>query len=212
MKILFALFFALILGLVGCGDAFGPPQQDAERIVQLDAKFQNGEFDYVLVEINKYTTKYPNCSNGWRLRAWTHAKLDQLEEATDSFKKAIKLDPSDDNAHVGLGVVYRKQGDHQAARKAYSEATRIEPNNAEAFSSLLVIELLEKDYDKAIEYGEKAWALRKDNAGIAANLAIVYHCVNNEEKKKKFYDEAKRLNYYRMDTVDQIFDGTLTID
>ena len=98
------------------------------------------------------------------------------------------------------------------AREAYVEATRILPRNAEAYSSLSVIEIIEKDYSKAAEYGEKAWSIRQDLPGIPANLAVAYHYLKNDVKKRHFYNEAKRLNYHQLEAIDQIFEGTVDIE
>jgi hypothetical protein len=93
-----------------------------------------------------------------------------------------------------------------------STATRILPENAEAFSSLLVIEILEHNYEAAAEYGERAWALRKDLPSIPANLAVAYHYLKNEEKKMHYYEQAKKLGYHQLDRIDQIFNGSLSIE
>ena len=62
------------------------------------------------------------------------------------------------------------------------------------------------------EIVEKAWDLRKDLGSIPANLAIVYHYLGEEEKKQLYYKEAKDLGYHSMEAVDQIFDGSLSVE
>ncbi len=212
MKLHYTSLLMLLLFFVGCEESIGTSTRDIARLERIDARFKAGELDYALRETTKYTAEYPSCDQGWCLRGWTHAKLDELDAAVDSFERAIELNPRNDNAYVGLGVIHRKEGNLGAARDAYSQAIQILPNNAEAFSSLLVIEILEGNYEKAVEYGEKAWALRKDLPSIPANLAIAYHYVGNEARKQHYYNEAKRLEYHQLDLVEQIFDGTLAIE
>lgn len=195
----------LVLALGACDQIARKPKQDLSRIEAIDVRFNEGDFDYALAEMRKYTTDYPDCDQGWCLLGWVHAKLDDIESAKDCFDRAITLNPKLDNAFVGLGVVKRKDGDLQGARQAYTEATRILPENAEAFSSLLVLEILEQDYEAAAAYGEKAWVLRKDLASIPANLAVAYHYLGNEGKKRQYYQEAEKLGYHRLDAIDEIF-------
>jgi len=198
--------------IAGCDRLALKPERDLPRIKAIDARFNAGDFDYAQREAGKYTEDFPECHLGWCLLGWTHAKLDDLDSATRCFDRSIQLNPRSDNAYVGLGAVRRKAGDLEGAREAYAEATRILPENAEAFSSLLVIEIMVKDYQKAVDYGEKAWALRQDHASIPANLAIAYHYLGDEDKKRFFYQKAKELHYHRLNLVDQVFDGIRVIE
>ncbi len=212
MKNPFLYLTILILVLGACDRIAQSPKHDLPRIKAIDARFNEGDYEYALKETLKYTTDYPDCEQGWCLLGWSYVKLDNLEPASDSFNKAITLNPKFDNAFVGLGVLRRKAGDLEGARQAYTEATRILPENAEAFSSLLVIEILEHNYHAAVAYGEKAWALRKDLPSIPANLAIAYHYLGNEEKKLHFYQQAKLLGYHKLDVIQEIFAGTMVIE
>ena len=184
---------------------------DMSRLEEIDVRMNAGEFELAKQEVGQYTKEYPQCADGWCQLGWAHTKLDELDMAVKHFNHSIKLNPDTDNAYVGLGVVKRKKGDIEGAREAYAKAIEVFPENAEAYASMLVIELMEKNYDVAAEYGEKAWALRKDMGTIPANLAILYYYMEKEDKRQYFYDQAKRLGYHRMDTLDQIFDGTLSI-
>lgn len=198
--------------LWGCDQVKQEPEQDLAKIQSINSSFETGDYEAARNEVESYTEKYPECHQGWRLYGWSHAKLNELEEAAVGFNKAIELNPQADNAYVGLGVVKRKKGDLSGAREAYAEAIKIAPKNAEAFSSLLVIEIIDKDYRKAVEYGERSWALRKDLASIPANLAVAYHFLGNDEKKFYFYNEAKKLRYHLIENIDEIFEGTRVID
>ena len=198
--------------LGGCDSGIFAAKRDEARLEWLDRSIMQGNYEAALRESKSYTTDFPEDGEGWCLRGWAHAKVDELGEADACFDKALALDSEMDNAYVGRGVVCRKKGDLAGARAAYAEAIRITPENAEAYSSLMVIELLEGNHQKAADYGEEAWALRKDLASIPANLAIVYHYLGEEAKKQIYYDEARHLNYHSMDAVDEIFAGTRVLE
>lgn len=208
----YPLLFLVSLALVGCGELQKLSKDDVPRLQRIDAKVHAEKFEEALKEATAYLQQYPDSARGWCLLGWVHAKSDRLDDANDCFEKSLKLDPRWDNAYVGKGVVHRKQGNLQKARESYLEATRIQPDNAEAFSSLMVIEILEKDYKKAAIYGEKGWALRKDLGTIPANLAIAYHYLKDDQKKQHYYNEAKRLNYPRLQSIDEIFEGKRVIE
>lgn len=212
MRLLLLNLTCIIFALCACDRIDLKQKQDLSKIKMINARFNKGDYEYALTEASKYTTDYPNCEQGWCLLGWSHAKLDNLESSIECFNKAIALDPKSDNAFVGIGVARRKAGDLKGARQAYQEATRILPENAEAFSSLLVIEILERNYEAAVNYGEKAWALRKDLPSIPANLSVAYHYLKNEKKKRYYYQQAKRLGYHKLDALDKIFNGSLTVE
>jgi Tfp pilus assembly protein PilF len=46
--------------------------------------------------------------------------------AVESYKQALKLDPTLAEAHLNLGFAYQKLGQPAAARKEYSEACRLQ--------------------------------------------------------------------------------------
>ena len=184
---------------------------DAQRLLQINGRFDSGDYEYALEETTRYVQEYPQSFKGWNLLGWSYAKTDELEKAKECFDKSLAINPQWDNAHVGKGAVYRKLGDTDNARKSYLNAIRILPDNAEAYSSLLVIELMEGNDERAVEYGEKAWTLRKDYASIPANLAVAYHYLGNETKRDEYYQHADRLAYHRLETLQKIFDGELSI-
>jgi tetratricopeptide (TPR) repeat protein len=55
-------------------------------------------------------------------------KPENLEQAIQSYKEAIKANPNDFDAHFELGGCYSELGNEQEALKATKEAVRIRPN------------------------------------------------------------------------------------
>lgn len=211
MKLHHLLFIVLLQLLIACDNA-SLAVDNTSRLNEIDAVFNSGRYRLALEQLTDYRKDHPKSYRALSLTGWGYVKLDDLDQANDYFDQSLLLNPKWDNAYTGKGVIYRKQGNLPAAREAYAEAIRLYPKNAEAYSSLLVIDILEKDFASAANNGEKSWELRQDLASIPANLAIAYHYLENEEKKWFFYEKAKALNYHRLQSVDDIFDGTLVIE
>ncbi len=211
MNRLLVVALVSVLCGVGCTKVADMVSEDARRLGGIERMFDNGEYEQALPEATKYVQEYPRAFQGWALLGWIQVKVDNLDEAVECFDKALAFNPKWDNAHVGKGAAYRKKGDTDNARKSYLEAIRIVPDNPEAFSSLLVIELLDGNDEEAIEYGEKAWALRKDLPSIPSNLAVAYHYMGDYSKRDQYYEEAERLGYHKLRTLQDIFDGNISI-
>jgi len=188
-----------------------PAETLETKILALNELYDQGDFEGVIEEANDYLDTHPNAYMVLSQLGWAHLKIHELDKADMYFNRAITIEPTWDNAYVGLGVLCREKGDTEGARKNYLKAISIVPDNAEAYSSLLVIELMEGNDSKAVEYGEKAWSLRKDDANIAANLAVAYHYLGDMEKRNVFVEYARMLGYYNMDALQDIFDGKTSL-
>ena len=204
------MLLLLSIASLGCS-GLADSTDDLQQLKKIDDHFRAGQYDAVVEEATAYVEKHPDSSTGWTLLGWACAKTDDIERADECFDKAIELDPTADNAYVGKGVLLRKQGDTEGARKAYLKAIELLPENAEAYTSLLVIEIMEGNDQKAVEYGEKAWQLRQDDPVIPANLSIAYHYVGDIKKRDLYFGHARRLGYLRLQTLQDTFDGKLTL-
>jgi len=204
-KLIILLVTLGVLLLTGCSF------RENAKLIELDKKYNQGQYEIVVEEANKFVSDNPDSYRGWNILGWAYLKLDNYKKAEECFDRSIAINPNYDNAYVGKGVLCREDGDFAAAREWYLKAIAITPQNPEAFSSLLVIELKEGNDAKAVEYGEKAWTLRKDSPVIAANLAIAYHYIGDVKKRDEFYEHAKRLGYLNLQTLKEIFEGKLSL-
>jgi tetratricopeptide (TPR) repeat protein len=206
-----AIPLTLLLVASGCKNRSDADVDDMPRLTQIDRAFLNRDFDSALPQALNYVEDYPRSCQGWSLLGWIYLETDEHEKANDCFDKSLNINPKWDNAYVAKGVMYRKDGDNERARQSYLKAISIVPDNAEAYSSLLVIELINGNDQMAVEYGEKAWALRKDLPSIPANLAMAYHYLGNHAKRDRYYQDAERLGYARLQTLKDVFEGRSSI-
>lgn len=68
------------------------------------------------------------------LSHWNNAGPAELEQAEDSARRALQLDPNLALAHFANGFVQRAHGQHQAALEAFSRAINLDPNFALAYA------------------------------------------------------------------------------
>ncbi len=182
-----------------------------QEIVVLDSLYNKGDYEQVVDDGTKYVETHPQAFKAWSLMGWAYMELEEPNSARVCFQKSIEINPKWDNAYVGMGALCNEEDDLTGARSYFQQAIDLVPNNAEAYSSLVSIELQEKNDAKAVEYGEKAWSIRKDNPTIAANLAIAYHYYGDTKKRDIFFNHAKRLGYDDISTLQDIFDGKISL-
>lgn len=62
--------------------------------------------------------------------------LEQNDEAEECLRRALELDPDNDEIYSNFGLIYRKKGQHDAAEKYFKRAIEIDPKNSFAHAEL----------------------------------------------------------------------------
>lgn len=85
---------------------------------------------------------------------WTHASRFQHEQAVQSYKRAIELDPKLDEAHHQLALVYFHIGLFDKAEAEIGKALEINPANSLARYRYAVIDMYRGKYDDAYKISQ----------------------------------------------------------
>jgi Flp pilus assembly protein TadD len=183
------------------------PRDNARTVHEINTLYEQGKNEEARGKVDAYLAKYPKSSQGHRLKGWIEFSLDNNPRARSAFHRALALDPEEDNAHVGLGAIARRDGKLDVAREHYQKSIQIKPKNPEALASLVVIELQAKNYAKAVQLGERARTLDQDNAVVLANLSVAYHYVGDTKKRDEAFELAKKKGYRNAKELERIYNG-----
>jgi len=127
---------------------------------------------------------YAGLAIGYSIKG--HGQLNSEEAfrvAMSSAQKAIKLDPTIDEAYNALSILYLYQvWDWQKAKEAFGNTIRNNPNNAIAHAHYAWYHILFNDMEKSIYHAKQAVLLEPFSASYTAWLAALY-CHNNEYNK-----------------------------
>jgi Flp pilus assembly protein TadD len=195
----------MLFHFVGCDENSQLEQTTLSRakLAEIDDQFARGQIDQADSSLNDYLKQFPDSYQGWALKGWINVRRGNLAEAEKLFRKVLQLNPTWDNAYVGLGVVARKSNRDEQARKYYLKAIELSANNAEAYSSLVLLEIKAHNIDKAIDYGERAYSISPLNPSIAANLCWAYHLHGDDKNRDKYFEIAERLQYSGLEALKQ---------
>jgi Flp pilus assembly protein TadD len=117
-------------------------------------------------------------------------KLDQLQEATESFRRAVELDENNPYAHRMLGFAHMRIGDLAAAEGHLKRCVELAPDDAKAYLLLGTI---------AYRLGDAAAAEDAFKSAISAdpvpsepyfNLALIYAKSGRLESGRDYYHKA----------------------
>ncbi len=107
-----------------------------ERAVSFIRAGQLEEAEVLLLEI---TVDQPELAGPWINLGQIYAARDQVEEARQSFERAIRANPWNCAAHNELGVLARLHGDFQNAERHYLACIEKIPNYKNAYLNLGIL-------------------------------------------------------------------------
>src|SRR5262249_46868734 len=118
----------------------------------------------------------------------------RLDEASQEYRKALKIDPRNASAHYGLAVVLDLQKNKDAAIAEYRRAIDLNPRKAIAYVALGLALLAQKEKDEALVQTLRAVKLAPRNADAHLALGVVQRHKNNAEEAKKEFEAAIKIN------------------
>jgi len=123
----------------------------------------------------------------------------ELEDAIESFKQVIEIDPDNAVVHYGLGLAYYESGKYKEAIESYKEAIGADPDNVLQFSSRAHVSLgaayigLGK-YQEAVESLKQAIRIDPDHVKAHYNLGLAYIILIDRGSALEQYTILKTLD------------------
>ena len=114
-------------------------------------------------------------------------------EAISELKEAVRLDPSNANAHNDLGLALKRNGDLSGAADQFRQALRLNPKLASAYSNLGNILYARRDYRGAVEQYRAALQIQPNNADIHMNLGSAFDALGSRDQAIEQYKLAIKL-------------------
>ena len=111
----------------------GPPQNMINQMVNL---YNQGQLTTVAVQAKALIEQYPNAFILWNILGAAYKGLGKTFEASESFKKVIKLNSNYADGYSNFGIILQEQGKLKEAIEAHNRAIAIRPDYAEAYNNL----------------------------------------------------------------------------
>jgi tetratricopeptide (TPR) repeat protein len=134
---------------------------------------QAGDLEAGLAELQKVTgTPGYKDASGWVNLGWVHRNMNKPEESIAAYRKALELDPQQEQAALGLGWAYQYTKEYDKAIAAYEQAMKIDPKDASADANLGIAwcYFFKRQVPEARAYAEKAAAAGRSVAQLAENI------------------------------------------
>jgi tetratricopeptide (TPR) repeat protein len=156
-------------------------------LLGVDGQFEQGaaELQKVIATPGyKDTAGYTNL--GWIYRSMTPKKT---AEAVAAYKKALELDPTNEQAALGMGWAYSYQTSYDDAIRAFQQAIKIEPKTAaEAYNGVAWSQFFKKDLEQAKAFLDKAQEAGRSDPRLKDNIERF----EKLKEQQAAYEEALR--------------------
>ncbi len=113
---------------------------------------------------------------------------------TRRYLQAIEKNPADMEAHLQIGIILAKVGDHEEAMKYFDKVLEFEPNNASALNNRGNLFMFDEKYPEAQKAYSAAAKSSPEDPYVWVNLAKSYQATKNTKKAKEAFVTAQRLD------------------
>jgi len=124
-------------------------------------------------------------------------KLVQYElynEAENSFRTSIELNPDFTLSHINLGSLLIKMGRRDEAEKEFEIALKLDPENAVTQYNMGIISLNKKEIDKAQKFFETSRKIDSSYGSAYEGTGTILYLKGDSEGAKKEFLTAIKLN------------------
>ena len=130
----------------------------------------------------------------YSLLAGAQFNQEKLDEALESAKKALTLDPKNAKAHTALGMVYTAHQDWLHADAAYGEALRLDPKDSSPWFLQGRSYFLRNEFEKAKDAFETALRLYPQSVRTYENLALTLDLLGQPAAAEKMFLQGVETN------------------
>lgn len=116
-----------------------------------------------------------------------YLKLGRIDQAIQTFKRLLSINPLHINAIGNLASIYNTQGSYELARMMFERAIEIDPGNAHNYYNFGVLQHKLQNISYARYLWEKTVAISPSITSSYANLALLDCQLGNISKESKYY-------------------------
>lgn len=117
-----------------------------------------------------------------------------LQEALKAFEQVLAHNPNATDAHIGIGDIYKVNGDYETAARKYASAVKTAPANFQANFKLALMYHLLNRVRQAIDVYLTAIAIDPNSFDANLNIATAYLQIDQAQMARPYAEKALSLN------------------
>jgi len=172
-------------------DSNNPPQIQIELILKL---FNSKNFSEVKKEINKQIIKNPNSYILFNILGGVFYEQEQLLQAIENYKKALKIKPDYAEAFNNLGIALYKLNRMDEAIYNYKKAIAFKKDFAIAYNNLAHVLVIIKKPKESLEYYKEATNINSNYHEAYNGLGNAHNALGDKKNSIKNFEIATKIN------------------
>lgn len=153
-------------------------------------KIKNKEFNFAIKKTNDLLKENPNNDFLWNLKGYIFQSKNNLIEALDCFKSALRINSKNIEAKNNLGLIYQNVNKLSLASNCFNECIKINPNYVNSIFNLAKLKVITNNIDEAILLFEKIIKINENFEAIHIHLSQAYQNTGQFNKAEKTLTEA----------------------
>jgi len=151
-------------------------------------------FESAKLYLHKSLLLQPENIEALELLAECDLRLDQDDQAIESFRRILKQNPYDEDARQYLILLYGKKGDEMGVAHQIEDQIKLYGPNKNLLVRLSELYLREKQYDKALPYLNNLLKIDSTSAHVHFLIGQVKDLKNQPEQAAAYYEQALKLD------------------
>jgi Flp pilus assembly protein TadD len=148
-----------------------------------------------IIEFNEYRLRQnPKDSKAHNKLGQALLSIGKKDEAYRHLREAAEIDPTLDEAHYFMGIIFRSFENLPMAKAAFEKTLQLNPIHAKAHGNLGFVLFELKDMAGAREHFEAALKLNSEDAVAHTGLGYVYFEQQDFDMAAAQFEESLRLN------------------
>ncbi len=168
-----------------------PPQGQIQSLINL---YNQGQLQKVLDQAAVLLNHFPNSSVLHNMCGVVFNSLDQLDDAIDSYKRALSIRPDYADAYNNIGNALQVQDKLEEAIVAYNKALSIDPDHADAHNNLGDVLQEQGKIEEAIVAFNKLLSLKPNYAGPYNKIGNALQVQGKLEEAIVAYNKALSID------------------
>lgn len=166
-------------------------QRTASEIVELDKK---QDWPGLLSLARAQLQREPARAEWWFLQGYALARQGQHAAAIESYQRAVRISPEDENSWLALGRSQSAMGEMEHAIQTYRQALRYRPESAQAYLALGDLYIGQGKPDLAIQNYRECVRYEPDSAQGWYGLAAAYQQTGQGERRDEALQGLRKLD------------------
>ena len=164
-----------------------PSQEKFKALIDL---YNKGQLQHCLDVGLQLLQKFPSSIALYNIQGASNAGLQKFDEAVESYKQVLKIEPGYANAHYNIGIVLHEQGKPEKAIESYRKALAIQPDYVDAYNNMGNALKDKGNLEEAIEAYSNAITIKPDYAEAYSNMGTALKAQGKLEEAKQCYKKA----------------------